>query len=64
MNAKTVKKIRKYTRQHVNHNFGEGMEALAKLTRKRPKLVPRFLWILLYVPLIKLRYLKYFYRYL
>lgn len=64
MNSKIVKKLRKEARRQVNVNFGEGMEAMNKLIRLRPSFVPRFIWILLYVPLFRVKYLRAIYRYL
>jgi len=62
MSQKTFKKIRKEARRQVDHNFGTGMQALAKLVRKRPKYIPRFVWIIIYAPLFKFRYLKAVYK--
>lgn len=62
MNARNAKKLRREARRQVNENFGSGMEALAHLTRERPQWIPKWIWILAYVPLFKRQYLPVVYR--
>lgn len=62
MSQKKTKKTRKEIRKAVRANIGEGAEALSTIVRKRPKVVPKFLWIILYLPLFKRKYLKYIYK--
>lgn len=64
MNSKTAKKLKKYTRQQVNHNLGEGMAALAEITRSRPKWIPKRIWILAYLPLFPRKYLRIVYKHM
>lgn len=64
MNSKQSKKVRQRVRREARALWGEGLEALGALIRKRPTWCPRVLWILLYVPLFKWKTLKLFYRHL
>lgn len=64
MNGKVAKKIRKETRRRVDRNFGAGMEALGKITRQRPRWIPKQLWILLYLPLFEKKYLGAVYKHM
>jgi hypothetical protein len=64
MSTKQAKKLRKYARLEARTIFGEGMEAIGTMMRKRPRFVPRFLWILLYLPLFKSKTWKVFYRHI
>lgn len=62
MNAKKAKKLRKEARRYSEVLIGEGFEAVGNLIRSRPKWIPKILWILLYVPLFKVKYLKIVYK--
>ena len=58
MNAKKAKKLRKHLRKEI----GQGMQVLNKLIRKRPKWIPKYIWILFYLPLFKVDNLKHIYK--
>lgn len=62
MSQRQTKKNRKEVRKAVKANMGEGMEALSTMVRRRPKVVPKFLWIIFYLPLFKRKYLKMIYK--
>ena len=64
MSQRASKRYRKEVRRIVNHNFGVGMEALSHIIRPKPKLVPRWLWVLAYVPLFPRQYLPLIYKYM
>lgn len=64
MNSKQAKKIRKETRKSFKANFGEGMEVLQMITRKRPKWCPKRIWVLLYIPLFPRKYIKVLYKHI
>jgi hypothetical protein len=64
MNLKQAKKLRKEARRRIDEVIGTGAEAFGKLARKRPKHFPKFIWILLYVPLFKFKHLKTVYKYI
>lgn len=53
MSIKKAKKIRKEIRNEVRKLYPSGVEVLQKLIRPRPKYCPKFIWILLYMPLFK-----------
>lgn len=57
MSAKQVKKNRKEVRRVWKKNFGTGLEALSNITRKRPKWIPKNVWVLIYWPLFPKAYL-------
>lgn len=62
MNQKKTKKLRKEIRREARNLWGEASEVLGTLIRARPKYIPRFLWILLYVPIFKTKTLKIIYQ--
>lgn len=64
MNAKTAKKIRKETRKVAREEFGTGIKMLNKLMRKRPKFVPKFIWVLIYLPLFRFKHIKLIYQFI
>lgn len=64
MSAKKEKAIRKKIRKEVRVNMGEGIEALSNMIRKKPRLVPKAIWILLYLPIFKRKYIKFIYKYM
>ena len=64
MNSKKAKKIKKYARQQVKMEFGEGMEILQQITRTRPKWIPKRVWVLAYLPLFPRKYLKVLYKHM
>jgi hypothetical protein len=64
MNAKEAKKLRKEVRKSVDRNFGVGMEALARIIRRKPRWIPKKIWILAYAPLFPKKYLSLIYKYL
>lgn len=64
MNSKLVKKIRKETRREAKKQFGAGIEILRGMVRTRHKFIPRALWVLLFLPLFKTKYLKTIYKYI
>lgn len=64
MGQKTVKKQRQEVRRAVRNEFGEGMAALAQITRKRPRWIPKRIWILAYLPLFPKKYRGLVYRHM
>jgi hypothetical protein len=64
MNTKKAKKLRKYARKQVKFELGEGMEALAQITRPRPRWIPKRVWILTYLPLFPRKYLPLVYKHM
>lgn len=64
MNQGQAKKIRKEVRRNARKLFGEGIEVLGTLIRKRPKYIPKFLWIILFFPIFKRKTYKYLYKYI
>lgn len=64
MNGRTAKKIKREARKTVRAEFGEGMEALGNVVRRRPKWISKKLWIVLYVPLFRWDVLKHVYRHM
>lgn len=64
MNSKKAKKLRKYARKQVNNNLGEGFEALSNITRTRPRWIPKWIWILAYLPLFPRKYLRLVYKHM
>ncbi len=62
MNQKKTKKARKEYRRQARILWGEANEVLGTLIRPRPKYIPRFLWILLYIPIFKSKTIKIIYR--
>jgi hypothetical protein len=61
MSQKQSKKINKQVRREARAIWGEGLEAMGKLMRKRPKYCPRFVWIILLAPAFKNKALKLIY---
>lgn len=57
MSGKQTKRYRKEVRRRVDDNLGVGLEALNKITRKRPSFISKKIWILFYLPLFKRKYL-------
>lgn len=51
-------------RRAVRNEFGEGMEALAMIVRKRPRWIPKWIWIWAYVPLFPRKYRGLVYRHM
>jgi hypothetical protein len=64
MNTKTAKKIRKYVRQEAQKKFENGVNILGDLVHKRPKAIPKCIWLLLYIPLFKRKAWRFLYRYI
>lgn len=64
MSQSQTKKYRKEVRRVVNANFGQGMEALSNIVRQRPRYVPKFVWVLVYVPLFPRQYLRLIYKHM
>ena len=64
MSDKQTKRFRKEVKRRVDENFGKGMEALAHLVHRKPRFVPRILWIILYAPLFKGKYLRLIYKHM
>lgn len=64
MNEKHAKKVRRMVRAQVKEEVGEGIAALQKIVRKRPRYIPKALWALLYLPLFKAKYLKFIFKYI
>lgn len=64
MSQRQTKKARKEIRRRVDENFGVGMEALSNLIRPRPRWIPRWVWIVAYVPLFQKKYLRHVYKHM
>jgi hypothetical protein len=64
MSQSTIKKHRKEVRKAVRENIGEGLAVLSNMVRERPKYVPRWMWIVVYMPLFSRKYIKYIYKYM
>ncbi len=64
MNGKKAKMMRKEVRSHIKAGIGDGMNILNRFTRQRPKYIPKIIWIILYLPIIKIRYVKYFIKHI
>jgi hypothetical protein len=64
MSSRKAKKIRQEVRRVVNANFGSGMAALSNIVRQRPWFIPRLLWIILYLPLFKHKYIPTVFKHL
>lgn len=64
MSQKNIKKQRQEVRRAVRNEFGEGMEALAMIVRKRPRWIPKWVWIWAYVPLFPRKYRGLVYRHM
>lgn len=64
MSQSTIKKNRKEIRRAVNTNFGEGLAALSNLVTPRPRWIPKWLWIIAYLPLFKWKYVGLIYKHL
>lgn len=60
MNGRKAKKLRK----EIRKSLGEAMNVLNKLTRQRPRFIPKSVWVLLFLPLFSFKNLKVIYRYL
>ena len=64
MNQKAAKKFRKDVRKIVDSKLVDGMQTLSKITRQRPKWIPKFIWIIAYYPLFPKKYRKFIYKYI
>lgn len=64
MGQKQIKRFRKEVRKRVDQNFGTGMEALAHITRPRPRWIPKRLWIIFYIPLFPKKYRSLIFKYM
>lgn len=64
MSQNKVKKARKEIKRVVREEFGAGLESLGKLVRPRPFFIPKFVWVLFYLPLFPIKHLKIIYKYL
>lgn len=53
MSQRRQKQYRRIARGIAKVEIGEGMEALRHITRKRPRWIPKRVWILAYLPLFK-----------
>jgi len=62
MSNKFFKKIRKEARKVANEKFGEATDILGGMITPRPKWIPKFIWILLYLPLFKKKTWKLIYK--
>jgi len=58
MNSKTAKKLRK----HFRREAGVGIDILKSVIRPRPKLIPKFIWVILFLPLFRIKDLKHIYK--
>jgi len=58
MSGKQAKKLRKEARKIMGNSF----ESLNKITRARPRWIPKWVWIWFYWPLFPKKYLKLIYR--
>lgn len=54
--------ITKKIRKEVRRELGQGIAVLNTLIRHRPKFIPKYIWILLYLPLFKIKTIKYLYE--
>ncbi len=64
MSQRQSKKFRKEVRKVVDANFGVGMKALANIVRPKPSYVPKWVWIVVYVPLFPWKYLHLIYKHM
>lgn len=64
MSDKQTKRVRKEIKRQVNNNVGEGLQSLQLITRKRPKWIPKRVWVLMYLPLFPKKYLKFIFKYM
>jgi hypothetical protein len=62
MSNKAIKRNRKEMKRIVRASIGDGMESLASITRKRPKWIPKRIWVLAYLPLFPRKYLHLIYK--
>lgn len=64
MNSKTLKKIRKAARDEAREALGEGVGALSVFVHKRPRWCPRFVFIVLYMPLFRPKVWRLIYKHI
>jgi hypothetical protein len=64
MSQKQTKKTRQEVRRAVKKQIGEGMEAVAIAMYDRPRFIPKWIWIGVYVPAFKWRYLGVIYKHM
>jgi hypothetical protein len=64
MSSKLFKKIRKAARTEAREAVGEGIGALSHYIHKRPKWCPRFVFIVLYMPIFKKKLWHVIYKHL
>ena len=64
MSKKLSKKIRKEARKVAEQKYGSALEVLGTMIKSKPKLCPKFIWILFYMPLFKKNTWKYLYKYM
>jgi hypothetical protein len=53
MSNKQSKKVRKVIKSEIKKLYPSGVEVLQKLIKQRPKYCPKFIWILLFMPIFK-----------
>lgn len=58
MSKKNDKKLRREVRTQVRENYGEGLQALGKFVRRRPRWIPKRIWVLLYLPIFPARFVR------
>ena len=64
MSQKQTKKNRQEVKRAVRKQIGEGMEAMSGALRTRPRFIPKWIWILAYIPAFKRRYLGIIYKHM
>ena len=57
MSGRQEKKVRKIVRKQFTREVGAGIEALKRITRKRPAWIPKAVWAYTYLPLFKRKYI-------
>lgn len=56
--------MKQTVRREARAVWGEGIEAMGTLLRKKPKYFPKFLWIVLLMPVFKTKAVKLLYKHL
>lgn len=64
MSEKQIKRARKEIKKTVIQNFGVGMEQLSHIVRKRPRWIPKSIWMLAYAPLFSKKYRRIIRKYI
>lgn len=60
--SKLSRKINRAAKKETRKILGDGINVMHTMIRQRPNWIPKFIWIVLYLPLFKVKTLKIIYH--